>query len=862
MLGQLPTYLLMAALCASVPASPDQAPPPDWLQWGQLAPLPDRVGVAGPFAGITGNALLVVGGANFPDRAPWEGGARAWSDRIFVLTSPGGAWRELDERLPRARAYGVALSGPEGLYCLGGADAEAHYTEAFILRWTGERLEREALPPLPAPCAYACGAILGDTLYVAGGRSTPSSTGTLRTFWALPLGKTGPRDWQELPAWPGRPRMLAVAAVQDGQFFLCSGVDLVEGPDGAPLREYLSDVWSYRPGVGWQAAASVPQPVAAAPSPAPSVGQFHFLVLGGDDGALAPRVAELREQHPGFSDRVLAYHTITDTWTELGRIPRDPGGIRPPVTIPACRWGELTILPSGEVRPALRSPQIATLAFRPLARSGLGRLDLAAMILYLAGLLVIAWICMKRQTSTADFFLAGKRIPAWAAGLSIFGTQLSAITFMAIPAKAYTSDWVFFLNNMTIVLLAPLVVWIYLPFFSRLNLTTAYEYLELRFNRAVRMLASAAFILFQAGRMAVVLYLPAMALAATTGLDVYTAILLMGVATTIYVELGGIEAVIWNDVAQVVVLLGGALLALALIVTEAGGTGEVLQTAAAADKFHMFEWSFDLTTTAVGVVVVGGLFTNLIPYTSDQSVVQRYLTTRDEQAAARSIWINAGLTIPATLIFFSIGTALFVFYRRRPELLDPLLPGDAVFPWFISQRMPPGVVGLVIMGIFAAAMSTLSSSVNSAVTAIVTDFVRPLRGSLSERSGVRLARALSVFLGLLGTGGAMALARYDVRSLWDVFLMVLGLAGSAQAGLFTLGIFSRRAHGRGALVGAAVAVAAVYFISAHTRLHFFLYAPVGILTCVGVGWLASCLLPGGPKRRAGLTFRELGAVRN
>ena len=856
---RLAAILLFALLLVQHPSAQSETVGAG-MQWGTLPPIPDSIGVAGPFAGPAGDVFVVGGGANFPDGAPWAGGAKAWSDRVYVLDDPAGEWREMDEPLPRPLAYGVALPGPEGLYCIGGADAGRHYANAFILKQDGTRLVREELPDLPEPCAYACGAVLGETLYVAGGRTSPTSASTMHTFWALPLtGESASRQWQALPPWPGRPRMLAVASARDGAFYLFSGVDLVPGQDGAPVREYLTDAWRYRPGAGWEELAPLPRPAAAAPSPAPAVGPAHLFIIGGDDGSLAARVDELRDTHPGFTPEVLAYHTITDTWTVAGRL---PSTLRSPVTTSVAEWRGMTLIASGEVRPAVRSSQVLSLRFAPDSTSRFGWLDYLVMGVYLLVMIAIGVVCMGRQTSTTDYFLAGRRIPAWAAGLSIFGTQLSAITFMAIPAKAFATNWVYLINNLMIVLLAPVVVYVFLPFFSRLNLTTAYEYLELRFNRAVRMFASAAFILFQVGRMAVVLYLPALALSAVTGLRVETSILLMGVATTIYVSLGGVEAVIWTDVTQVVVLLGGAFLALSLIVWDAGGAGSVISAAGEAGKFHMFDWTSDATTTAVWVVVVGGLFTNLIPYTSDQSVVQRYLATPDERAAARSVWINAALTLPASLLFFGIGSALFVFYQRRPELLNPSLPGDAIFPWFIVQNMPSGLAGLVIMGVFAAAMSTLSSSVNSVVVAIVTDFVRPMRGSLSEPSALRLSRGLTVFFGLLGTASALFLASRDVRSLWDVFLMVLGLFGSAQAGLFTLGIFSRRATGAGALAGAAAAVAVVYSLATFTPVHFFLYAPAGILSCVGVGMLASTVLGTRRDAKPGLTLWNMGRNRD
>ena len=489
------------------------------------------------------------------------------------------------------------------------------------------------------------------------------------------------------------------------------------------------------------------------------------------------------------------------------------------------------------------------------SRSGFRTLDYVALGLYLAALAAIGVYFSRGEGGTGDFFLAGRRIPWWAAGLSIYGTQLSSISFIAIPAKVFATDWVYILVQASIVLVAFPAAWLYLPFFRRLNVTTAYEYLEARFNLAVRLFASASFILFQVGRMAIVLFLPAIALTTVTGIDVYVSILLMGVLATFYTAMGGVEAVIWTDVLQVFVLLGGALLSLALILTRLdGGLVDLFQTAGAAGKLHVFDWKWDYTTTAVWVVLIGNFFNNLVPYTSDQAVVQRYLTTKDEASARKSIWVNAVMLVPSTLILFTLGTALWAFYGAHPQLLDPELPVDAVFPLFIAQQLPVGIAGLVVAGVFAASMSTLDSSLNSVAAAIVTDFYGRFRRDVADSAKLRLARWLTVVFGALATTAAIGLAASNVGSLWDAFQATMGLFGGALAGLFALGIFTRRAHGAGALVGAAASIVALAWVQRSTPLHFFLYGMIGVLTCVIVGYLASLALPGGHRKLTGLTL--------
>ena len=489
---------------------------------------------------------------------------------------------------------------------------------------------------------------------------------------------------------------------------------------------------------------------------------------------------------------------------------------------------------------------------------GFGALDWTVLVVYLALLVGVGALFSRRNESTDDFFLAGGRIPWWAAGLSIFGTQLSALTFMGIPAKAYTDDWVQSLVNLGIVLVAPVVVFFYLPFFRRLRVTSAYEYLEKRFNVGARLFGAAAFVLFQLGRMGIVVALPALALSTVTGVSVWACILAMGVLATVYTVLGGMEAVIWTDVLQVVVLLGGAVVSLGLVVAALDGDwGELVSVAQADDKLRLAIPTGDWTTMALWVVVLGNAVAQLGPYTSDQAVVQRYLTTPTEGAARRAIWTNAVLTVPATVLFFGVGTALWVFYQIHPDRLAPFtdagLGADAIFPFFIAHELPAGVSGLVIAGLFAAAMSSLDSSMNSMAASIVTDGYRRFGRDVTEARAVRLAKLITLALGVVGTATALAIAAFGVASLWDLYLTFVGLFSGALAGLFALGIFTTRANGPGALVGAAASAAVLFVVRTFTDVHFFLYAAVGMGTAVGVGYLASLALGPRPRDLAGLT---------
>ncbi len=829
----LRAFPLLLLLCASLWPGFVQGAEREVLDWEELPSLPDAHGFAGSYAGVAEGRLIVAGGANFPERPPWEGGTKVWHDRVFAYDPAAMAWRSAGV-LPRPAGYGLSLTTAEGVLLIGGGDAATHFTEVWRARWRGEGLAYEALPALPRPLAMLAGARVGRIVYVAGGLEQPEAAQASGAFFALDLDRLA-EGWRALPPCPGAERFLAGGAALGDAFYLFGGARLRPGAGGRPEREWLTDAWRYTPASGWVRVADLPRPLVGSPAPAQPLGASHMLVFGGDDGSgvqLPPA------EHPGFRRTLWAYHSITDTWAEMGELPFSL------VTTTAVPWNNGWVIPGGEARPGVRSTAVWSAQPRP-PRSQMGAANYITLSAYLAAIVGLGIWFGRRQKTTADYFTGGGRIPWWAVGLSIYATMLSSITFMAIPAKAFATDWTFVLANVSLLLLAPIVVRYYLPFYRNLRVTSAYEYLERRFNLAVRLYASAAFIFFHCGRMAIVIYLPSIALAAACGLDVTLCIVLIGLLCVVYTTFGGIEAVVWTDAVQAVVLLGAGLLSLGLIIHHVeGGWSGLWSEAAAHGKLRLFDFRWDATAATVWVVLLGNVFSNLGPYTADQTVVQRYVTTKDTRAAARAIWTNAWLALPSTVLFFAIGTALFVFYRRHPQWLEPSLATDAVFPMFLAQFMPAGAGGIVIAGVFAAAQSTVSSSLNSVVTAIVTDFVRRFRRDLPDRTCLRLARGLSLALGLFGTGLALLLSRIEIGSLWDTYMSLLGILASGLAGLFALGIFSRRAHGGGALVGALASAIVLWLVQRHTPWHFFLYGLIGFATCWVVGWLASFVLPG------------------
>ncbi len=877
--------------------------------FSELPALPDSQGVEGAFAGIHHGVLIVAGGTHFHG-TPWEGGQKTGLEAVYVMQKEARGncrWIVKTFTLPRPVAYGVSISTEQGILCIGGCSADECYTDVIFLRWNPktEEIETEEMPSLPRPLAFMTGAKIGSMVYIAGGLESIRHREATRNFWALDLSKKGSPngfEWKALPSWPGPARIVPLSAVQnDGSgtcFYLFSGLHVKSGH----VTEFLSDAYSYRPETGeWKKIGDLrinDQLRCAITGAATGIGAGHIAVFGGfrekrtpEDAGLASEIADpggrsapdgsrsdvkgrvigtgaiiserdsLYENDPGCTRDILLYHTVTDTWVKWGEMPSGS-----PMATAIFRWDEDIIIPSGEAGPGIRAGRIWKIETHA-SYARFRKADYAVIAAYLFLMAGIGLYCSKNEKSTDDFFKAGQRIPWWAAGLSIFGTQLSAITFMAIPAKTFATDWRYFIGNMTIVACAPLVIAFFLPFYRRLNVTTAYEYIDRRFNAAVRLLASAMFILVQIARLGIVLFLPSIALSVVTGIDVRACILAMAVIAVLYTVAGGIEAVIWTDVVQVMIFMFGALFVIILIAFRIPGGWNSMNTIAdSAGRLRLLDFRISLTDATFWVLLFGGTGANIISYGSDQAVIQRYLTTKDEKEAAKGIWTNAILVIPASMIFFGIGTALFAFYKTHPQALDPAMgKGDGIFPWFIVSQLPAGISGLLTAGLFAAAMSTLDSSMNSVATAFTTDFYRRVKPSAQDRKCLQVARWATVITGLSGMGTAFLLNAFGGQmSLWDHFNRLLGFFGGGLGGLFLLAIFTKRTHGTGALIGLFSSACVQYLVQHYYSLHAYCYTVSGIVSCFVIGSLASLVIPSKKKRIDGLTFHALkagGAIR-
>jgi len=821
----------------------------EWKELPELVPVGNQsiaYGVAGAFAGAHNDVLIVAGGANFA-KPKWESD-KVWHKDILFLEKGAKIWTK-SSTMPQNVGYGSSVSIDEGVLCFGGSNGLKVFDDIWLLSWqaSGKKVLVNNLGKMPGPCAYGSAALLDGFIYLAGGQSGLELSTATKYFWRIEISDLleGNLNWEILPSWDGPTRAFNLTIAQNngenGCIYVLSGRTIINGEAQALKDGFVFNPKVYENGnreQAWQSVQELPSCVMA--GTATSLGQNHIFVLGGADGTLFKIADELKDEHPGFPHKSFGYNTITDMWFEAGEIPANH------VATNIFKWDNKIIIPSGEISPRTRTPKVWMLT--PVQSSKVfGWINSLTLVVYLLIMVGIGVFFSFRNRSTDDFFRGGQRIPWWVAGLSIFATMLSSLTFIAIPAKAYATDWVQSIVNLGILLVAPFVVYFALPFFRKIDVTSAYEYLEKRFNILVRLLASSLFVFFQIGRMAIVMYLPSLALATITPLSVESCILVIGVLSILYCTMGGLEAVVWTDAIQAIILLGGAFLSFVLIILNVdGGFSGYFEVASSSQKFNITNWDWDVqsvTRSAFWVVLLGGIAQSIIPGTSDQAIIQRYMSVDSEAKARKAIWTNAIVSMPATVLFFALGTALFVFYKTYPEKLDPNFQIDAVFPLFIANELPVGIAGLVVAGIFAAAQSTISTSMNSTSTAIVTDFAKRFSWLNSEKGYFNLARILTVTLGILGTSIALVMANANIISLWDMFMKVIGLFGGPLCGVFLLGMLSKRANTTGVVAGLIFGVTAVAYVQTTTAVSYLLHAAVGIAGFMFAGYLISLITP-------------------
>lgn len=796
-------------------------------------------------------SFLVAGGSDFKD------GKKAYLDDVAVRTTDG-RWN-LVGRIPYAVAEGVSCGTKKGIFCAGGTDGKVEFKKAFILPSKDPRIE---LPELPEPVVMGAAASDGNKVYVVASKKV----------YLIDLDNLD-RGWICAATIPGPSRSQMVAAIQNGDqkekvLVVYGGYDI---KTKEPLHDGYALVLSSNK---WRTLANLPENTTTIGAAFLPSGHQHILMFGGfgEKGWIDRAINGSKETDPvklGWQRKILAYNCVTDAWCEYGVLAE---GDSPRCGASAGLLAGKTpedyklLIVGGEIAPALRTDAASVASFKKTGKFG----AMAWAVVGFYALLMVGMACffIFKKKDENDYFRGGNKIPWYVAGMSIFATMLSSITFIAIPTQAYLQDWRYFIMAFFIIGMAPVAIYYYLPFFCRLGITSAYEYLEKRFNLGVRLFGSAAFIVFMICRVAVVTLLPAIALNAVTGISIDACILICGILTMIYCSLGGLEAVIWSDFVQGIVLMGGAVAVLVLLIMKTGPDGAHFSTfwniADSSGKNTMWDFRFILSEPVFWVVAVQGLISNLSSYTSDQCVIQRYIATPDENATKRSLWFNGCMSVFAQVVFYGIGMALFAFYRSRPEAMDVTMPkGDSILPIFMATEMPPWLAGLVIAAVFAATISTLSANLSSASTAIVTDYIKRFRPGISGKAQIRCGQISTYVIGFLGIFAALALSRMESSALFDNFNKYIAMLTAGLTGLFFMGVFMPRVKGIAAVLG----LVANYLVCFSCDLlncnvfglkfHPFLLGGLGLVACILVALLASFVIREKGRDLTGLTLKTL-----
>lgn len=723
-----------------------------------------------------------------------------------VLQSDGGKWVPLD-RTVLGTGGDIAGSVSDGVRTALLVASAQGVRSAVLLNFEDGKASSRALAPLPIPLRDPKAAIHQDSLLVAG--LGPDGRARL-----ISLSLNGGTAWNNHPIWPGGNSPVALVGQGTGLFAILA--------DGRHWR------WTAKQ--GWQARAPAPGPVV--PGSGRSISQAGLLYLIADGSG---------------STQLASYSAITDAWARLDH--RVPGN-----ALASVRYG------NGLLSAWERGGTLELAAFElQNQRRSLTLFDwsiIGAFLVLMLGMGFYFWT-KSVEGSSSDFFLGSRSIPFWAAGISMFSSNTSSISYLAIPAKAFETDWQYLMSKIvTVGGLIIVGIWV-IPLFRRLNLVSVFNYLEMRFHPAIRMLSSALAILMHVGgRMGIVLLLPALAIGTITGTNVVVCILLIGVCTLVYTALGGMRAVVWTDFFQIVVLMSGAFFAIGFIVYSIG-VGPIYETAMEFDKTKLVNVSFDFTEPTIWGFLILILFDTVLTFPKDQVLMQRALSTPSEKEASRSIWMFAAILLPGGFIFYFMGTMLFVYYHANPGRLDPLLPIDAVFPAFIGTELPAGVAGLIIAGLFAAAMGTVSGTINSVATLLSVDFYDKIVRDPVQKKSVRFAEWMSVLVGAVGIGIAILLSRLNIHSLLDLTIELFALLGGSLAGAYTLGMFTRRSNWQGVAIGIIAASAITLVCWIFSLVHPYFYLAIAIVMSIVIGYVASFFFPApSADRLAGLTVYE------
>lgn len=738
-----------------------------------------------------------------------------------------------------------AIAGaPSGFFVVAGTVGAKASPNAYFVRVTGAGASQGAAQPLPALPEGIEGVsaqLLGDRLYVAGssGRVVVLDVAEIAQGGLVPAN----RAWRVLPGIGAK----------------CSKAWLARQYDGVTDQMHLACLQSQNNANRLLVAKlseqggrstwllSKPVEIPGEPVAVLAQGQSNLLAFVSQAGGCGEANCKLR-------GAVQVYNTVIKRWRTLeatypGNTPPVLLGADNRISAVSIEAGRFSLSEFGFLIPAKR----------------FGWIDMSVIAAYLLGMVLVGLWFKSRNTSTEEFFRGGQSIPWWAAALSIHAALLSSLTYLGLPALVYRTSWIMFMGMIILIFITPVIVYWVMPFFRRIDATSAYQYLSMRFNMPIRQMASALFALFHIGRMAIVLSLAGLALASVTPLEPWQSVLLMGVLSISYSTMGGVEAVVWTEALQTLVLSTGALVCFLFLLNGIdGGMSSYVSMGLAEGKFDLVDWNFShgsWMTFSIWVIVLGGIGQNLSTYGADQAVIQRYLVTSTEKKAASAIWLNAVTTAPSGIIFFLIGTGLYYFYQAHPERLDPSIQIDQIFPTFIANEVPTGAAGLIIAGVFAATQSAVATSMHSISTTMVVDFLRPSGINWSDEKQLTAARWFTVLVGGLGTAIGLVFIDPAIRSLFEAYMAVVGMSMGALGGLFLAGMTTRRVNSLSAFLGLVTGVVIMIALWRYNAINPYLFSAIGVFSCYGFAWLFSFVAGRSDKDLTNLTVHTMDRSR-
>jgi solute:Na+ symporter, SSS family len=477
--------------------------------------------------------------------------------------------------------------------------------------------------------------------------------------------------------------------------------------------------------------------------------------------------------------------------------------------------------------------------------------DLLVFFLYMGGILLFGLSFYFKKRSASDFVTGGGSLPAWTLGMSIFATYVSSISFLALPGNAYQNNWNGFVFSLTIPIAAIVAVWFFIPLYRKSASPSAYVFLAERFGPWAGIYASVFYLLTQLARMGAILYLLALPMQAQFGWDITTVVLITGIAVVAYASIGGIAAVVWTDAIQGLVLIAGAIGCMVLLVWQLpGGISQLLEAGAAQQKFSLGSLDWDFSRDTFWVILIYGLFINLQNFGIDQNYIQRYKSARSTADARKSTWLGSLLYIPVSLLFFLIGTGLFVYYQQFPDYLPAHLQengrADSVFPFFIATALPPGLSGLLIAAIFAAGMSSLSTSINSSATVLLENHYKQyLMPNPSPQQEVRFLLLASLAVGISGI--AVGLAFNGVESALETWWALASVFSGGVLGLFFLALIPQQIPKPALLIAILCGLGMIGWISLGNTIDWLPRAMLHPNMAIVLGTTSICIIGFGLK---------------